>query len=111
MVIDEHTESGHIAECLRRLLPVRARLVHRLAAHEHVPYGEEQGVVKGGGKWSSWLLETGDERHVSVEHLADLVDSCCLGKLGPEPLGYLGDGVDTNSIDTVVCDEVLDPGI
>jgi len=46
---------------------------------------------------------------ISVEAFSHLEDSCCLSILSPEVLGYLWDGVDSDSIELKVLDQLVDP--
>jgi len=46
---------------------------------------------------------------ISVEAFSHLEDSCCLSILAPEVLWYLWDGVDSDSIEAEVADQLRNP--
>lgn len=46
---------------------------------------------------------------ISIEALSHLEDASRLSELSPEILGYFWDGVDSNTVEAILGDKILDP--
>jgi len=106
VVVNEDTKSINIVEVALFLVVSTLDVVHIFAASEYVTDGVVHRVVE---KSSEGVLIWSDVGRVSVEALAHLEYASGLTVFGPEVGGDLGDGVDTNTIETVGLNNTLDP--
>jgi hypothetical protein len=106
MVINKYAESVNIWEVLAVGVPSIPDVFHRLSVLEDISYGKVHGIVK---QASDVFLVVTNVGIIAVENLAHLEDTSWLAILRPEVLGNLRDGVNTNTIETVLFHEILNP--
>jgi hypothetical protein len=106
VVVYEKSEGIDVGEVASLFVVSVLDTVHGLLGAEDVSDGVVHWVVEKSGNRS--LVST-DIGWVTVENFSHLEDSGSLAILGPEVFWYLWDGIDSDSIESVVIDEVLDP--
>jgi hypothetical protein len=106
MIVHKDAESVNILEVLVVSLPSASNISHALSVHPDVTDSEVHRVVEEGG---NIVLVGADVGIVSIEALAHLEDASGLAELRPEILGDLWDGVDTDAIEVVGLNKILNP--
>jgi hypothetical protein len=106
VVVNEDTKSINILEVLVVSLPSAGNVSHRLSVHPDVSNCIVHGIVEETG---DIILVGTHISIISIEALSHLEDASSLPELRPEVLGNLRNGIDTDSIEVVCLDEVLDP--
>lgn len=106
MVVNKDTKGVDVSEVLLVSLPSAGNVSHTLSVHPDVSDCEVHGIVEETG---DVVLVGADVSIVSIEVLAHLEDASGLTELGPEILGHLWDGVNTDAVEVVCLHEILDP--
>jgi hypothetical protein len=106
VVVDEETEGGDVGEVTLLSIVAVLDVTHVLARAKHILDGVVHGVVEESGDVT---LVGSDVSRVAVEVLSHLEDARGISELLPEVLSNFGNGVDTNTIEVVRGDEVLNP--
>lgn len=106
MVVNEDTEGVDVSEVLLVGLPSARDVSHALSVHPDVSDGEVHRIVEETG---DVVLVGADVSIVTIEVLTHLEDASGLTELGPEILGHLGDGIDTDAVEVVGLHKILDP--
>jgi hypothetical protein len=108
MIVHKDAESVNILEVLVVSLPSASNISHALSVHPDVTDSEVHRVVEEGG---NIVLVRANVCIVSIEVFAHLEDASGLAELRPEILGDLWDGVDTDTVETILFHEILDPAL
>ena len=106
MIVHKDAESVNILEVLVVSLPSASNISHALSVHPDVTDSEVHRVVEEGG---NIVLVRANVCIVSIEVFAHLEDASGLAELRPEILGDLWDGVDTDAIEVVGLNKILNP--
>lgn len=106
VVVDEKSKCVNISEVLVVGVPSVSNVSHGFAVHPDVSDWVVHRVVE---ECANMILVVTNIGIISIEDLSHLEDSSGLGILAPEVLWYLRDGVDTDSIEIVLLNKVLDP--
>lgn len=106
MIVHKDAESVNILEVLVVSLPSASNISHALSVHPDVTDSEVHRVVEEGGHI---VLVRANVCIVSIEVFAHLEDASGLAELRPEILGDLWDGVDTDAIEVVGLNKILNP--
>jgi len=106
MVINKDTECIDIMEVLVVSCPPIRNISHAFSVHPHISDGVVHGVVEECGKV---VLVGADVCVIAVEALTHLEDTSGCTELLPEVLGNLRNCVDTDAVEVVSRDKVLDP--
>ena len=106
VVIDEDTKGSWVSEFLVDLLNSSSNGLHGVVGTEDILDGVVHWVVENtGDEVLVWTNVVG----VTVEALTHLEDTSGISVLLPEVLGDLRNGIDSNTIELVGVDQVLDP--
>ena len=108
VVVHEEAEGVDVSELGGLFVPSIGNTSHGLAVHEGVLDGEVHGVVE---EACQVVLVVAYVGRVAVEDLAHLEDASCLTELRPEILGHLRDGVDSDAVEGVLVNKILDPAL
>jgi len=108
MVINKYAKSVNIWEVLAVGVPSVPNVFHRLSVLEDISNSKVHGIVK---EASDVFLVVTNICIIAIENLAHLEDTSWLAILRPEALGNLRDGVDTNTIESVLFHEILNPAL
>ncbi len=106
MVVNEDTESINVSEVLLICLPSLSNSSHASSVHPNVTDGIIHRIVEETG---DVVLVGANVSIISIEALTHLEDSGRLTILFPEVLGDLRDGINTDAIEAILLDQVLDP--
>lgn len=104
-------EIGHIVQwfwinIFSPFIVVVSDIGHVLIVEDSVSDPEKERVVKCTTDWSD---VTANVPHGAVENLTDSVNSWSLSELTPEPFGHLWNCIDSQAVDLVFLDQVMDP--
>jgi uncharacterized membrane protein len=108
MIVNKDTESINILEGALLFSPSLADCFHWFLVHEDVSDCVVHWVVK---KTVDVVLVVTNIWVNTIEAFSHLEDSSRLAVLSPEILRYFWDCIDSDTIESVVLDEILDPGL
>lgn len=106
MVVYEDAKSVNVFEVLSFFVPSVGDASHGLSVHEGILDGIVHWVVEHASKMVLVITNVG---RVAIETLSHLEDSGCLAILGPEILGNFRNSVDSNTVEIILLDKILDP--
>ena len=106
VVVNEDAECVDILEVTFLLIESVADLGHIVTLAEYVLDGVVHGIIE---HTSHVLLVWADIGGISVKGLTHLENTGSLAVLRPKVLWYVRDGIDSDSIESVIIDEVSNP--
>jgi hypothetical protein len=108
MVINKYAEGIDVWEVLAVGVPSVPDVFHRLSVLEDISNSKVHGIVE---EASDVFLVVSNVGIIAVETFTHLEDTSWLAILRPEVLWDLRNGVDTDTVETILFDEILDPAL
>lgn len=106
MIVNENTKYINITEVLLIQTPSFGNLAHTFTIHKDVLDGEVHWVVE---ETRDIVLIVANVTIITIEDFSHLEDTCRLAIFAPEVLGNLRNGVDTDAIESIFLNQVVDP--
>lgn len=105
------TEVSHVIQFIQveisaPFIVVISKIIHIFLIEKSVPNPEEKWIIQNTIDMPNVITEV---KHISIKDLSNSVYSCSLRKLCPEPLGYLWNSIDSQTINMILLNEISYP--